>query len=311
LGIADPNDYLGLATGQVHAAYALRDDLLAVLFPRGGTVPSELLQTRVKLKLLALVDGIERDLLGAESGSTRSWDMLSQAGLLREKALVHFALARIAEDRLRHNMYVAGEATALAQLPTALLNHENARLSDMARKLLAAEQLGDDKLYLRLESERLHQLCWRIVAALQEGGVSDHQQLTVAANALLADHDGDNNPAAVSRKLVFFLGAEHRDALAEPRKAGISLFVAAMSDEYGLESDLLFRLIGEASTAPLLIMLKGKDVAVEQLPGILAVLRGPKNGDASPELGNIYAQLDPIEARATIAAWDDADEKFV
>jgi hypothetical protein len=307
LGITNPNDYLEKASGQVRAANALRDDLLAVLFPRGSTMPSELLQTRVRLKLLALVASIEKHLLGADTGSVRSWDILSQSGLLREPTLIHFALARVAEDKLKQNMQSAAGVSLLSQLSARLLNHENNRLADMATKLLNADQLGDEYLYQRLDGEHLHQLCWRIVAVLQQDVDVDDKALVAKAEALLSEHSGDRNAAVIARKLVFFLGGEHREMLLDPSASGSQLFIASLCEEYGLESDLVYRLIAEASTAPLLLMLKGKAVAVEQLPGILAVLRG-SHDDASPDLGNIYALLDPVEARATVKSWAEEGE---
>jgi hypothetical protein len=310
LDINNADDYLEAATSQVRAAFALRDDLLAVLFPRGETAPSELLQTQVKLKVLALVNSIERRLLGTADSTTHSWDMLAKAGLLREVSLIQFALARIAEDQITRNIQAAGDAMILSQLPTRLLAHDNEHLAEMARKLINAEQRvrqSDAQLYHGLDSENLHLLAWRVVAALQQHS-RDKEKLVNKANALLSEHDGTQNPFAIARKLVFFLGSEHNKSLIDPRKAGLSLFVAALAQNYGLDSDLLLRLIGETSAGPLLLMLKGNGVAVEQLPAILSVLRGSAQADTSPDLGSIYSMIDPINARATVAGWADSVE---
>jgi hypothetical protein len=310
LGINDPDAYLDLAHGEIREAFALRDDLLAMLFPHVSIAPSELLQTRVKIKLRALVDGIECQLLDCKTGQGSSWDVLAKSGLLRESGLIHFALARIAEDQLRQNMLASGNAAILSQLPVILLGHENIRLRDMAKQFLSAEQLaasGDHGLFQRLETDQLHLLCWRVVAVLQEMQQTENSKLIDAAQTLLSAHDDLHNPAAIARKLVFFLGPEYRASYYDPHSAGPHMFVAALAQDYGLESDLVFRLIAEGSAAPLLLMLKGQGVPVEHLPGILAVLRGTDNGDASPDLGNIYGMLDPVEARAAVAKWLDAE----
>jgi hypothetical protein len=296
-----PPDFLEMANGQVRAAHALRDDLLAVLFPHGDVPPSELLQTRVKLKLLALVDGIERQLLG-QSGEQRSWEMLARSGLLREKALVHFALARIAEERILRSMQVAG-ATTLAQLPARLLQSDNPNIAEMAGKLLQAEaKSSDDMLYLRLNAEMLHLLVWRVVAVLQQSALVDNQALTENAKAMLAAHDPDVDQSSAARKLAFFLGPDYREELLQPEKAGLSLFVAGLSQSSAMDSDLVYRLLYEGALEPLALLLRANDRDIEQLKQISLVLRG-KEHDMSAELVERFAGVDAVDARAAISGW--------
>lgn len=312
MGIASPEDAVTLATGQVLATHALRDDLMAVLFPHGGTLPSELLQSRVKLKLQALTSGIERALLPKVTVHLQSWNLLSESGLLREPALIDFALSRIAEDKLLHNMQLASDSSILGQLPVALLGHDNDRLSEMARKLLHAEQMSasdDSQLFQRLESEILHLLCWRVVAALLECEAAESEALSKAVQTLLSSHDTGQNPAAIARKLVFFLGQEYRDELNDPRKSGLQLFVASLDQDYGLGSDFLLRLIGSEHAAPLLLLLKGLSLPVDEVAEIVPALRGNQAAPVLPDWQPVYAAMDPVEARAAIASWkSDAAE---
>ena len=308
MGIANPENATTLATGQVLATHALRDDLMAVLFPRGGVLPSELLQSRVKLKLQVLTSGLEMALLDTGVQQLRSWDLLSESGLLREPALIDFALSRIAEDRLRHNIQIASESSLLAQLPVALLGHKNDRLSEMARRLLHAEQISvfdDGLLYRRLGNETLHMLCWRVVAALLECNAAQKGALTAAAQALLSAQDEAVNPSAIARKLVFFLGQEYRAELVDPGKAGLQLFVASLDQEYGLGSDFLLRVIGGDDGAPLLLLLKGQNLTVDAATGIMSVLH-PNGGDlATLEWQRCYQTIDTVDARAAIGSWTD------
>lgn len=307
MGIANPEDAVTLATGQVLATHALRDDLMAVLFPRGGILPSELLQSRVKLKLQALTLGVERALLPQGTEQWQSWSLLSESGLLREPVLIDFALSRIAEDRLLHNIKIASGSSVLGQLPVALLGHDNDRMSEMARKLLHAEQISasnDSQLFQRLDSETLHLLCWRVVAALLEGNAADNEALSAAAQTLLSSHDASLNPSAIARKLVFFLGQEYREELAEPCKAGLNLFVASLDQDYGLGSDFLLRLISSEHIAPLLVLLKGQGLSVDTVTEIIPALRGNTADTASPHWQSSYAELDPVEARAAIMSWN-------
>ena len=306
MGIANPEDAVTLATGQVLATHALRDDLMAALFPRSGALPSELLQSRVKLKLQALTSGIERALLPQRSARLQSWNLLSESGLLREPVLIDFAMSRIAEDNLFQNLKMATESSILSQLPVSLLGHHNDRMSEMARNLLHAEQVSlsdDSQLFQRLDSEILHLLCWRVVAALLEGKVAENEQLSEAAHTLLSKHDADLNASAIARKLVFFLGPEYSEQLADPRKSGLNLFVASLDQDYGLGSDFLIRLIGSEHVTPLLVLLKGQGLSVGTVAEIIPALRGTMVDTASPDWQSVYAELDPVEARAAITSW--------
>jgi hypothetical protein len=308
LGIASPEDYLDIATSEVRAAHALRDDLLAVLFPRGAVLPTELLQTRVKLKLQALVAGIENVLNGltsAPDSQSASWEILTRSGLLREKELIDFALARVAEDRLQKRLMASGGVSMLAQLPTTLLAHENAKIAQMAKALLRAEQraLADDQLFYQLDPAQLHLLCWRIVTALEEAEGEDDPERASRAEVMLLAHDGEANPSTIARKLVFFLGPDWRNALLDPRTAGLQLFVGGIAQEFGLPTDMLFRLMGEASVAPLLLLLKGAGLPIEHLPATLTALRGGEGVEGSPDVAEIYGALDPVDVRAQISSW--------
>ena len=306
MGIANPEDAVTLATGQVVATHALRDDLMAVLFPRGGELPSEFLQSRARLKLQALTSGIERALLPNGTERLQSWNLLSESGLLREPVLIDFALSRIAEDKLLQNIKIATGSSILGQLPVALLGHDNERLSEMARRVLHAEQMSvsdDSQLFQRLDSETLHLLCWRVVAVLIESKTAENEPLSKAVQTLLSTQDADLNPAAIARKLVFFLGQEYRNELADPRKSGLHLFVASLDQDYSLGSDFLLRLIGGEHIAPLLLLLKGQSLSVDKAMEIVQALRGNIPESNMPDWQSVYAALDPVESRAAIASW--------
>ncbi|MFM2410483.1 MAG: hypothetical protein RL481_1311 [Pseudomonadota bacterium] len=302
MGVDNPQDSAAHADADVRAAEALRDDLLAVLFPRCGALPSEYVQSAVRLKIQMVVQGIERQLTNRD-GPPQSWDALSASGLLREPSLVEFALARLAEEKLKFNLEAGGATQALSQLPVLLLGHENPRIAVMARQLLSADRstASMGELYRRLPNSDLHLLCWRVVAAVHDVEGCDVDAVTSKATELLAGHNGDSDPVQLARKLVFFLGPDHRATLIDPRKAGLHLFIAAMAQEYRLESDLLYRLIAGDSPFALLLLLRGQGLPVEQLPSLLVALRG--GHDSSPDIADAYTNIDPIEARAAISAW--------
>lgn len=306
MGIANPDNCVAMATGQVRAAQALRDDLLAALFPHSGSAPSELLQSRVKLKLKLLTFGIERALLKSGPEQHQSWNTLSESGLLREGALVDFALSRIAEDKLQNALQSVVKSSALSQLPVILLGHSNERLAAIARTLLHAEHVAatdDAILYHRLDSELLHLLCWRVVAALLECKAADTDTLSNAANALLAEHHSRLNPLAIARKVVFFLGSEYRVSMRDPRSSGLLLFVAWMDRDYNLGCDFILRLIGGGHVAPLLLLLKGQETETHTALEIVIALRSAFGNSDMPDIRDAYLAIDPIEARVAIETW--------
>jgi hypothetical protein len=304
LGIANPEDILEIADGEVRAAAALRDDLLAALFPYGERPPSELLQTRVKLKLQALVTAIQVE-LGVQDAEGRSWDVLARSGLLREPALIDFALARMAEEQLQRQLSAIGHASPLAQLPVTLLAHENARIAEMAKKLLQAEQLASDERYLfkRMAPEQLHLLCWRIVAALQNQTPDEQPELLEKAKALLSAHSVEDDPAMVARKLAFFLGSDWQSQLADPGMAGLHLLMAMLSQTLLLPTDQLIRLIAEGGIEPALLIFKAASMTMDQAASTLSALRGSENGWNVEQPGEAYNALDMVEVRAQIANW--------
>jgi hypothetical protein len=295
-----PDDILAMANSRVHAAHLLRGDLLDVLFPRGGVPPSEMLQVQVKVILQQLVLGIERALCGDGRIRAESWEALSMAALLREPGLVDFALARFAEARLREKLAAGGSQMPLTQLPAKLLGSDHDRLTELARALLDAEQFGAGKgapLHNRLAPELLHQLCWRIVAALKPDGIDD--KLVTAANLFLEKHDSDRDPFAVAEKLIFFLGPDYRDDVIDLRRAGLSLFVAGLARDTGLGCDRIVQLIDDSSPAPLMLLLRAIGASLDAVSALLATL-GMSGLD---RLEDRYSAIDAVEARAVMAGW--------
>jgi hypothetical protein len=304
LGIANPEDILEIAASEVRAAAALRDDLLHALFPYGHMPPSELLQTRVKLKLQALVAGIQRA-MGVEDTGGKSWDMLARSGLMRECALIDFALSRLAEEKLQGQLASSDQALPLAQLPAALLGHENPLIAEMAMKLLQAEQVALDEhsLFRRLAPEQFHLLCWRVVAALQSEAGDDCEALPSIVQDMLSAHRGEDDPATVARKLAFFLGADWQPELADPRRAGLHLFMAMLSQTLMLPTDQLIRLIAEGGVEPAMVMLKAAGISADQAVAGLVALRGDDCGWSTEQMVSTYEGLDLVEVRAQIATW--------
>lgn len=308
MAIADGDRCVLMANGHIREAKALRENLLAVLFPHGGTLPSEMLQSRVRVKLKALTTGIEQAILPSDSQNDLSWPILSESGLLREGALIDFALARIAEDAVASHLRAESGVNALQQLPVQLLGHDNGKIADLAKRLLHAAQMTESQetlLYHRLDSELLHLLCWRVAAALIELKAADGDIITGAANAFLAQHDNHLNPSVIARKLIFFLGNAYSDVVCDPRQSGLHMFVAGLARTFDLPDDLIMRFMDSGHAAPLMLLLKGLGLSAELAEPIIAALGGKAIIAMVPEFSAQYHALDPVEARAAICAWNN------
>jgi hypothetical protein len=300
------------ATANAANLRLLADDVAYALFPRTGELPSEELQALVRLALRLIVSGVEGALGVADEGDIpRSWDMLCRSGLLREPSLIEYCLARIAEHRIRSRMDV-DSLQRLDQLPALLLGDANPLIADTARSVLVADNRNGafDKhaLFAQLPPELLHLLAWRVVAVFKSGvnGVSDNADRSWEArcNALLA---GRNDAALLqtsAAKLAYFLPEDFRGQLANPVKAGLPSFIAAIARRTGLSADLIYRLIDGDPVEPILVVLKACDFGKDDAFAVLHQLRGVRAEDRqSPHLAEDYAQLSTEDAARLCLSW--------
>jgi hypothetical protein len=263
LSITGETRLIGDAFANAAATRMLADDVACLLFPHSGILPSEELQTSVRLVLKAIISAVETELGVVPDGPLpQSWEMLSRSGLLREPGLIDYCLARIAERRIRQR--IEGDSLRkLEQLPARLLRNDNPLLAEAARNILVAETRShpfDGRALLgQLPIEQLHPLAWRVVAVLQtnKSEASDvaDSSLVGACQAML----GRRNDAAIQQtaaaKLVYFLPAEMQAKLADPISAGVPVFVAALSARTAVSADLIYRYFdGESAAAPLVLM---------------------------------------------------------
>jgi hypothetical protein len=257
-----------MTVGAIHArdVHALCDDVAAMIFPSAVTPPTEATISAVTAKMVALVSDIEArlraDEAGVTSGQPQTWSLLAKSGFLRERDLVDFVLARVAEDRLDSKI-----ARSAKQLPAQLLDHADPDIADTAQMLLAADSLHRRARrfsYQALRPELLHQLCWRIVAALEVVHGNRNAIIVANAKALLSEYDEGRTAAVAARKLVHFLGSEEHSDLLDPNYAGLHLYVACLADVLAIDQDHVIHLIDNGSSAPLVILLRAVGQSAEQ-----------------------------------------------
>jgi hypothetical protein len=305
-----------LTAGAMHArdVHALCGDVAAMVFPSAITPPTEATISAVTGKLVAVVSDIEVKLHGNDrsgsGGFPSTWRLLAQSVFLREADLIDFMLARVAEDRLEAKI-----PASAVQLPVQLLDNADPTLADAAQALLAADSLHRRVrgfTYQALRAELLHQLCWRVVAAIEvELGERDHQ---VVANArrLLADYDEGQTAQAAAHKLTHFMGDSWDAQLRDPNIAGLQLYVAHFANKLAIDQDQVLQLIELAASAPLAIMLRAVGYDAEQAMAVIYQFKGfgltPRD-IALFEYG--FDRLDQNTAHAEVGRWAYERSKYL
>lgn len=286
----------------------LCDDLAQLLFPRVQHAPSEATQASVRLVLQMLVLGIESG-LGVEQDDAvpRSWDILCRSGLLREPALLEFALARIAEERISRRVN-DGRPEIFGQIAVEMLESKDAILAQSARNLLVAENgleiRTPERLIRQMPADLLHLLLWRVVAVFQSGSIGQARSFVDAGNGLLSGHDESMTLNAAAAKLVYFLPDDVRAGLNDPARSGLSLYVSGLAQEFRLSHDRILRFIDEDAVSPFLVLLRARGSDAATAMSIAQYLRGHRADDyLLPQLLAQYEALDTETARSAILRW--------
>lgn len=307
------DDLLSVAATHASDIDALCADVAAIIFPTAINPPTDAVITAVSTKLVQLVSEIESKLLARpnEPNSTPvTWTLLYRSGFLREADLVDFVLARVSEDRLEARLD-AKKAT----LPARLLDHADGNVADSAQILLAADSLhrrSRGNAYLALPPELLHKLCWRIVAALEVSQGQRSPDVIAAARNLIANYDEGQTIISAARKVVHFIGNDHRSELLDPEQSGLHLFIARISAEVNLDHDHILRLIDSGSSAPLSVMLAALEISKEDASNILMLLSGQRLTLREAAIfDNCYSLIEHEAVAAEIAAWSVSRSNYL
>ena len=305
-----------LSVGAAHASdvQALCNDVTAMIFPSAMAPPTEETISAVTRKLVALVTDIEARLLGHDpqvsTANPQTWPLLAQSGFLRQADLIDYMLARVAEDRLEEKL-----ATSTRHLPAQLLNHPDPNVAEAAQTLLAADSLyrrARGYSYQALRPELLHQLCWRLVAAIEVDNGKRDIAVIASARALLSEYDEGRTAQAAALKLSHFLGNERRSDLLDPNTAGLHLFVAHIANELEIDQDHVFQLIDIGSSAPFVIMLRAVGIDAERAMAIIYLF---KTFALTPrDIGLFdrgFAKLEQDIAKAEVRRWAYARGQFL
>jgi hypothetical protein len=272
---------------QTAASYFARDaqaqciDVSAMAFPIGHKSPNEEMLSAVAVKLRYLILGIEKAVVSnqdiVQSSVPQSWNLLLHSGFLKEPILIDFVLAQFASDRLTARVLENSNTRLVDQLPAQLLSDSSLLIADAAQTLLASEthmRRSPEFIYQQLSSELLHQTTWRVVAALQVLTGQKNEVHISNSKRLLSNHDEGNSVRAASRKIVHFLTGREENAVLNPAKSGVAIFVASLAARTGLDHDHILRLIDGHSSAPLALILRACDLTRETAMEIICLFKG-------------------------------------
>ncbi len=305
-----------LTVGAMYArdVQALCNDVAAVIFPSAITPPTEATINAVTDKLVALVSDIETILRPRSEIRSHSlpgtWQLLAQSGFLREPDLIDYILARVAEDRLEARL--SGPSR---KLPAQLLDHADPNVAEATQALLAADSLhrrARGFSHNALRPELLHQLCWRLVAAIEVADGARDASVVASARLLLADYDEGATAQVAAGKLVHFLGQERDNDLSDPEKAGLQLYVAYLAHRLEVDQDHILHLIDSGSAAPLAIMLRAAGNNPAQAMAVIYLFNG---FSLTPRDIGLFEQgferLDPQAAKAEIIRWSKERAQYL
>ncbi|NJM51300.1 MAG: hypothetical protein HC843_10895 [Sphingomonadales bacterium] len=319
LPITLEDNLLAVARYYARDAKAQCIDVSEMAFPLGHHIPSEEMLSSVSTRLRAVVQAIEARIAPAadtaDSHGPASWDMLSRSGFLKEPVLIDFMLARFAEGRLEVKIAQADDVIVTEQLPALCLKNSDLPIAEAAQALLASETLNrrsHKNLYRELPPENLHQLVWRVVAALQILSGAKNEAHIANAKILLDEQDEAQSRRAAARKLALFIPREYQPQMLIPQKAGLPLFIAKLASDTGLDHDHILRLIDGHSSIPLAMMLRYAGVNRDSAMAVICLFKG---FDLTPHEVNIFdsgyeaADMEAVEAELSV--WAQQRSRFL
>ncbi len=316
----DRNRLTQLAMEAGRNSTSIHRDLAALLFPMSNALFTDRMLSNIRQSLLKLISEIESELCRLaviQSGSSNeilldmgnakrgsSYDLLKKAGLLRDKDLLDFLHSRAQEYEL--NVQVT-RTISPEQLDAAFhqhLDHEDPAIADAAMAMLVARSKArgaDGQMQLQptqLPAELFHKLTWNVVAAVKNLSGADVEQLSFAAQQLLAQHEEGSSLQNRALRLAQLLArpdSEHPQL----QTGGLNLFLAQLSIDSGLSVDQLLSFTSEPGMARFVIAMRSLNFSYQNASVSFTTLNG---GDAVLT-AVAYDEIDLEDARSLVKKW--------
>ncbi len=315
LDMRNHDSLIGLADSYARDNQLLCNDVCRMILPEASRIPSESLLSGVTRKLLQIVSEIERELTGEKQETPTSWPWLSRSGLLREAGLVNFLMACEAEEMIEDRISRGADTALGGQIAARLIGDEHDGIAEAAQSILAHASLRRRKAAMSIHDmppEMLHQLCWRIVAALQMEQGAENKHIRDNAHTLLGSFDESRSARGAARKLLHFTRARGEDGLEDIGYAGCGLFIALLAQESGLTEDFILNLVHGASASVLAVIQRSAGISAENAMRNLAIFSGFEMTPIDITLfDSDYEQITDETVQSVIASWGEQNERYL
>lgn len=309
--LTDPHEFIAAAAMHARDADSVCYAVGTIISLKSIQRPSEAMLSSVNTFLWNAVLEIEQilrpQLSKIDKNQPTTLDLLRGSGLLTDPVLIDYALARFAEKQLHSAVCGVNETQELEQLAIRLLHHENPSVVAAAQSFQAAvgkQQSASGAILDNFDSQLLHKLCWRVIAAWEILEGQKDSASAIAARELLSNHDEARTLRSAARKLIFFLDDEDRKSLAKPQEASIYLFVAWIAAELAIEYDHVIRLAASQSITPFTMMMRAVGLEQDQAMEILFLLKGFDLRPAEVTMfEQNYTNLSEYDAQQAIMTW--------
>lgn len=288
-------------------------------------------------KRLSTIDDVSPELAAklADQSIEIAEPMLTKSGVLKDEQLIEIIRNRTDAHRMAIaiRFHVSEDVSSeLIELGSedvveALVNNENAEISELSMKYLVAESRNLDRFQEPLLSrhdlpaELAYQMYWWVSAALRrkiivEFNVDNTQMddaLEMATKTAIQNHGATDGIMRTALRLAKELAGKGeldivflRGCL---RQEKINLFVAGLSELTGLDVDIIWRAIRERTGESLAIIAKSLDIDRDIFASIFLLVVQSRTGGRARTTGlvnsilSLYDDIKVNNAKVAVRHW--------
>ncbi len=288
-------------------------------------------------KRLSTIDDVSPELAAklADQSIEIAEPMLTKSGVLKDEQLIEIIRNRTDAHRMAIaiRFHVSEDVSSeLIELGSedvveALVNNENAEISELSMKYLVAESRNLDRFQEPLLSrhdlpaELAYQMYWWVSAALRrkiivEFNVDNTQMddaLEMATKTAIQNHGATDGIMRTALRLAKELAGKGeldiiflRGCL---RQEKINLFVAGLSELTGLDVDIIWRAIRERTGESLAIIAKSLDIDRDIFASIFLLVVQSRTGGRARTTGlvnsilSLYDDIKVKNAKVAVRHW--------
>ena len=286
---------------------------------------------------LADVDDVSPELAAKLANQTIdiAAPMLNKSGVLKDEQLIEIIRNRTEAHRMaiairsHVSENVSGELIENAgeDVVEALINNENAEISELSIKYLVAESRNMDRFQepllnrQDLPADMAYQMYWWVSAALRRKIIVefnvDHVQLDdaieMATKTAFQNHDSTDGIMRTALKLARELAGKKELTIIFLqrclRQEKINLFVAGLSEVTGLDVKIIWRSIRERTGESLAIIAKSLEIDRDTFASLFLLILQSRSGGKARATGlvnsilSLYDDIKIKNAKVAVRHW--------